>query len=133
MEGPLLYLHGHKVIVCTACGHCIKGDGAELHLRRFHKEVPIDLRKECCRRVKERLNNGDLLAPENVVSPARALGPVNELNIVNGFECSECGYVCGTLVTAQLHGRTHGWQIGKQETWKSQHVQVCVLIPHANI
>jgi hypothetical protein len=126
MDGPLLYLHDHKVIVCTTCCHCIKGDGVGLHLRRFHKEVPIDVRKECCSRVKERFDGGDLLAPEDLVSPARALGPVKELKIVDGFECLECGDVCGKLVTAQLHGRTHGWRIGKQETWKSQHVQVFI-------
>jgi hypothetical protein len=133
MNGLLLYLHTHKVIVCIPCGYCIKGDGAELHLRRFHKDVPINLRKECCRHVKQRLNSGDLLEPEEVVSPARASGPVKELKIVDGFECLECGYVCGKLITAKLHGRTHGWRIGKQETWKSQHVQVCGMISLANL
>lgn len=56
--------------------------------------------------------------------PARALGPVKELKIVDGFECSVCEYVCGKIVTAQLHGRTHGWQVGKDVMWKSQPVQV---------
>jgi hypothetical protein len=124
MEGPLLYLHEHKVILCTPCGFCIKGDGVELHLRRFHSGVPINQRKECCRRVKQRFNSGDVLDPEDVVSPERALGPVKGLQIVDGFECSECAYVCGKLVTAQLHGRTHGWRVGKEDMWKLQTVQV---------
>jgi hypothetical protein len=124
MDGPLLYLQNHKVIVCSPCGHCIKPDGAELHLQRFHKDIKINQRKEWSRDVKQRLDNGDLVSPEDVVSPERAFGPVKELKIVDGFECSLCGYVCGKLVTAQLHGRNHGWQLGKDETWKSQPVQV---------
>jgi hypothetical protein len=53
MDGPLLYLHEHKVIVCSICGHCIKGDGVDLHLQKFHKDVHLNVRKEWCQRVKE--------------------------------------------------------------------------------
>jgi len=124
MDGPLRYLHDYKVVLCSACGHCIKGDGVELHLQRFHQDVQRSLRKEWCRQVKDKLDSGDLMEPEKVVSPERTLGPVKDLRIVDGFECLSCGYVCGTLGTAEFHGRTHGWRIGKKETWKSQHVQV---------
>jgi hypothetical protein len=82
------------------------------------------MRKEWGQRVKEKMDSGDLLEPENVVSPARMLGPVKELRLVNGFECMCCAYVCGTLGTAQIHRRTHGWRVGKETTWKPQHMQV---------
>jgi hypothetical protein len=41
MDGPLLYLHDHKVIVCSLCCHCIKADGVDLHLQRFHKDTQV--------------------------------------------------------------------------------------------
>jgi hypothetical protein len=96
----------------------------ELHLQRFHKDVQFKIRQDWCLKINQRAGSGDLLEPHNVVPPTRASGPVKELRIVDGFECLTCGFVCGTLGTAQFHGRTHGWRTGKETSWKPQHVQV---------
>lgn len=124
MEDLLQYLPEHKVIVCSTCRYCIKSNGVELHLQRFHKDVQFKIRKDWCNVVNQRAQSGDLLEPHEVVHPTRTSGPVKELRVVDGFECSTCGFVCGTLGTAQFHARTHGWCVGKETSWKPQHVQV---------
>jgi hypothetical protein len=124
MDCPLRYLPDHKVIVCISCSYCIQSNGIELHFQRLHKLVPLKIRKQWVQHVKETMDIEHVLKPDEVIIPVRTSGPVPELQLVHGFECRQCEHVCGKLVSAELHGRTHGWAFGKEQTWKSQQVQV---------
>jgi hypothetical protein len=94
------------------------------HLRNFHKDVQFKVRQEWCRDINQQVDGKVLSEPDDVVARAGPPGYIKELPIIDGFNCLHCGYVCGTLGTAQFHARTHGWRVGKDASWKSQHLQV---------
>ena len=124
MDRVLRYLPKYKVVLCSICSHCIKGDGIDLHLRRFHKDVHFKTRREWQQQLKEEVDSQEVVEPAAVEIPIHVSTPIQELPIVDGFQCLSCDFISGTVGTAHFHARTHGWLTGKQPTWKPQHVQV---------
>jgi hypothetical protein len=125
MDRVLRYLPKYKVILCSICRYCIKGDGIDLHLQRVHKDVHFKTRKEWRQQIKEDVDGQEVVEPAAVEIPIHASTPIQELPIMDGFQCLSCDFISGTVGTTQLHARTHGWLTGKQPSWKLQHVQVC--------
>jgi Orsellinic acid/F9775 biosynthesis cluster protein D len=124
IEQHLLYIPQHHVVICRACQYCIKPNGAAKHLRRWHKELSLPVRKE----LEHYCNGLDLIAAEDIINPIdRVVIPGLELR--NGNKCNVhgCHYVCSKESMVIAHARGHGWVLGNEKTWVKTHVQVCSL------
>src|SRR5579864_3992101 len=89
------YLPIFKVLLCKVCpeSYYIPPDGIATHLRDFHQNI---LTKKQRAALIEYANSLDLLHPDDVKSPPREHGLVEGLHYMDGVECLECGYVCGS-------------------------------------
>lgn len=94
-------------------------------MRDFHRDVLDKKQRGALIKYADSLTR-DLKHPTEVTIPPRELGPVEGLYLMNGFECLQCGFVCGSEDTmSEYHCRSkHGWVIGQSLMWKKQKIQV---------
>ncbi|KAI5776671.1 hypothetical protein EDC01DRAFT_446116 [Geopyxis carbonaria] len=100
---PFRYDAAHKVIVCLFHGYAIqKGpDSVYSHLKHQHTEKCVKSRAE----LQAYQSQLDLLAMGDVEIPREPIEPVEGLEILLGFKCRGCRYVCGTKDSMEKHVR----------------------------
>jgi Orsellinic acid/F9775 biosynthesis cluster protein D len=124
MEPVIKFLPSYRVLLCTACSKstCIPSNGIIIHLRNFHKDQFT--RKQRTQLANEARRH-PALPPQSVELPHREDGPVPGLHIHDGWECTQCQYVCGSENTMKKHVRTkHGWVKSIPKIWRKQSIQV---------
>jgi len=118
------------VLLCTACSepHCLPPGSVEKYMRDFHSTIFHRKQRATLIEYSEsshiKLN---LKQPNDVIIPPRENGRVEGLHLhEDGWECLQCGYVCGAEITMKTnHCRPeHGWVDGKPSIWKKQSIQV---------
>jgi hypothetical protein len=101
----LLYLQEQEALICRSCKHCLQPDGIEDHLRRKHLTIPLDVRKELVSYAKGLI----LRTPSEVVAPVTVDLAFDGLKVIQGFRCSICQSLYGTLRSIEKHCTTHRW------------------------
>ena len=93
----LRYSAGHRALICVKCRHTIKsGDGVYRHFRTMHPSVDLKTRKSYSEIM-------DAEEPDSIAIPERGLPMVDGLNLLKGYECHMCGYVCASEGTMKKH------------------------------
>jgi Orsellinic acid/F9775 biosynthesis cluster protein D len=121
VEQHLLYIPLHRVVVCLLCQYCIRPNGTYEHLRRWHKDMTRQARKE----LEDYCSGLALAEPRDVTNPMDKV-MIASLKLYDGNKCSidGCNYMCSKDSMAITHARSHGWVAGRPKTWVKTHVQV---------
>jgi len=99
MSEDFRYQPERRVLLCAACGFCLR-PGRDVWLRHL-RQKPHCLRGAPLRPLVELFGSYDLLAPEQVAVPTRA---VAGLRLRDGFQCLTCSAgLTQSLQTIRLH------------------------------
>ena len=102
----LIHLPEQQVLVCRSCKYCLQPDGVYQHLQRSHLTIPVKVRKELI----EYTEDLTLRGPTKVITPTRSISAFECLKIIDGFQCSVCNTLCGTIGSVKKHCATaHKW------------------------
>ena len=68
---------------------------------------------------------------EGVAVPEPACAPIEGLALLEGYECEDCGYACGSKDNMTLHHKMkHGWYKARGPRWRPCKVQTFFIGPH---
>jgi len=121
VDDHVRYLAEHGVLICRPCKHAVEPEGGiRAHLQSKHVALPITVRRSLI----EYAAGVPLKAPEDVTMPDATSSPIPELELKDGCQCDECGYVCASESNMILHCKTeHRWIKVKGQRWKERKVQ----------
>src|SRR5579859_2594854 len=110
MQPVIQFLCCHRVLLCTACPKtsCIPPKGVLTHLRNYHKnQFTCEQRKKLAKEARKH----SALTPRDVITPRREDGAVPGLHVHDGWECTQCHYVCASETTMEKNHarRKHEW------------------------
>jgi hypothetical protein len=74
------YVEDFKVLICRTCRHGLVATGVKKHFQRYHKCIPIEVRK----RIVEFVAELDIKKPEEVELP------IVEVAAIEGQSCCYC-------------------------------------------
>ena len=112
------------VVICRQCKYALApGEGIKRHFRNLHQAISLQTRKE----IIAYCETLTLLSPIDVISPRLENGPVEGLELISdGQKCIylNCtGYLSASIISMELHCRTHGWKKNDAIMWKKCAVQ----------
>ncbi len=118
-----LYLQEQQVLICQSCQYCLQPNGVKKHLQRKHS---ADVRKKLMSYAECLI----LRDPSKVVVPVTFVSAFECLKVTQGFCCSICNSLCGTI---KEHCKAHRWtkvrltfnssNVLDRPWWKSQTIQ----------
>ena len=113
-----IYNARYKVIICKSCKHGVADKGMQMHLRRQHSHVDIELRNQIITYTRGLVQTLSPDCPEpNSIS---ILG----LELMSGFECITCQYLCPKESSMEIHSRTnHNWVLSNGNGWEKCFIQ----------
>jgi len=122
MNQYVTYNADYQVLICRQHGYAIPRDYIVRHFRTFHKTIPLETRQKIAEYGKSLI----LLSPDNVDIPRDVPHPIDDLTIMNGFECNyeQCGELLGTMFSIRKHcNAVHGWDVSQGVMWRKKIVQ----------
>ena len=120
----ILFNSEYSVIICRQCKCAlVPGEGIKRHFQNLHQAISLQIRKQ----IIAYCDTLTLLPPADVITPEIDDGPIEGLELISdGQKCiySDCiGYFSASIVTMQIHCRTHGWKKNDPIMWKNCAVQ----------
>ena len=95
-----LYLSEYRVLICRACKYAIRSQGGiQRHFQKRHASLPLSIRKT----LVEYASQLQLIVPENIHIPEAPLSPIDVLDVIDGCQCNDCGYACGSEGSMLVH------------------------------
>ena len=120
----ILFNSEYSVIICRQCKCAlVPGEGIKRHFQNLHQAISLQIRKQ----IIAYCDTLTLLPPADVITPEIDDGPIEGLELISdGQKCiySNCiGYFSASIITMQIHCRTHGWKKNDPIMWKKCAVQ----------
>ena len=115
----ILFNSEYCVIICRQCKYALAPrEGIKRHFRNLHQAISLQTRKE----IIAYCETLTLFSPIDVISPRLENGPVEGLELISdGQKCIylDCtGYLSASIISIELHCRTHGWKKNDAIMWK---------------
>ena len=97
----LIFNSHYAVLICRTCQQAVHCGGIELHLRRFHKEYSLHIRRQ----LVGFSQSVTLSCTEDIkaIQPDLNGGPIEGLKIITGYQCKYCDKSFGALNSFQIH------------------------------
>jgi Orsellinic acid/F9775 biosynthesis cluster protein D len=100
-----------NALICRSCRYGLNPKGVNRHLRKWHKGVPLEVRKK----IVEWCDGVTVNELMDVQTPTTEVNEIEGLKVVDGFMCRICNSLYGTPDSIEQHCyTTHGWTISKR-------------------
>jgi Orsellinic acid/F9775 biosynthesis cluster protein D len=106
----IIYSEEFSALICRSCGYGLNPNGVDRHIRKWHKGIPLDIRK----RIVEWCDGQTVKHLSDIQTPTTEVDEIEGLKVVDGFMCETCNSLSGTPFSIQYHcQKSHGWTISK--------------------
>ena len=118
-DSLFIYNERYRKLICKSCKYAVNGSSVQRHLLQNHRHVSLIQRKNTIQYA-----NTLHLSHDNSDPPEWNHTPIQGLQLLNGYECQVCQYICVERYSMEQHCRKeHEWKKGYVGTWIDCHVQ----------
>jgi uncharacterized C2H2 Zn-finger protein len=106
----VVYSSELHALICRSCKYGLNPNGVDRHLRKWHKAIPLELRK----RIVKWCDGLPAKPLSDVQIPMTEVNAIEGLKVTDGSMCLSCGSLFGTRLSMMRHCQTsHEWTISK--------------------